>query len=651
MSKSIQELEQYVCTLYDTRDQLKNHIFERADRAFATGDSARDLIVNELQLKEEQEVKKQAFLTAIGGLPSSESPLNPRTVKIVQAEGYLVENVIFESRPKHYVTANLYLPEQRVQARAAVLFLCGHEYEGKHSSYYHQVCLRFVQAGLIVLAIDPIGQGERLSFLSGADRAPLWGTAEHQRLGVQSYAIGESVARYFLHDAMRAIDYLQSRPEVDPARIGVTGNSGGGTQTAMLMVCDERLAAAAPGTFIMNRQQYMHAGGVQDAEQVWPGLSAQGFDHEDLLLCFAPKPLLVLAVQYDFFPIEATRRTVQRCRRFWQMLNHPDRIALVEDASTHRYTDRLAIAAANFFSKELMGKASPVSERERPLKPLQAKQLLCTPSGQVLTSFSDARTVQDENCLRSQELRRMRLSMPPTERVQRTREWLTAQVIGPRERCDFNTRLLSLGEVEGLSVDYLLWWSQKNLMNSAYFLRACESSPMAPQSVVIGLWPGGTTALQEHWSWIQAMCERGRTVFVLNCSGVGPHEPYTIYGKPAHLFFGVIHKLTDDLLWLGDSLAALRTYDLMRSVELLFATQQLIGEKIELYAVGLFEIYAVLASILDKRIVHLTSETAITSISEELFGRFFAEEDIMSVVFPEVLKYLDLTEWKGSLST
>lgn len=646
MNSPVQKLEQYVCTLYETRDQLKHHVFRRSDQAFTAGDRARDLITNVRQLQERQTAMKQALLASMGGLPSSDSPLNAQTMETVQGEGYLVENVVFESRPKHYVTANLYLPEKRRKPSSAVLFLCGHEYEGKHSSYYHEVCLRFVQAGLVVLAMDPIGQGERLSFLPETGQAPIWGTAEHQRVGIQSHILGESLARYFLHDAMRAIDYLQTRPEVDPSRIGVTGNSGGGTQTTLLMVCDKRVAAAAPGTFVMNRQQYMHAGGVQDAEQVWRGLSALGFDHEDLLLCFAPKPLLVLAVEYDFFPIEATRRTVERCRRFWQMLERPGGLALMEDAAAHRYTERLALAAAQFFRKELQGIEGPVFDRQQPLQALKSKQLWCTPSGQVLTTFADARTVADENRKRSQELERIRLQLAPVERLEAIRTWLMAKVMVPRQKCSFNTRRIQLGEVGGLHVEYLLWRSQPDLMNSAYCFHS-SSLVKDYQSPVIGLWPGGTTALEEHWSWIKAQCEQGKTVFALNCSGVGPHEPYAIYGKPAHLFFGVIHKLTDDLLWLDDSLAALRTYDVIRSVELLLSLQQGCDERIGIYAVGLFKLYAVLAAILENQLITLPSEAGITSISEALFNQCFDEKNVMSTVFPEILRYLDLSEWKG----
>lgn len=640
MVNAVQQLEQYICTLYDTRDQLKNHVFSRADRAFALGDEARDAILTREQLIERQLLMRQAFLEAIGGLPQSNSPLNAQTVKVVHGDGYVVENVIFESRPKHYVTANLYIPEKREEPTAAVLFLCGHEREGKHSLYYHKVCLRFVQAGLIVLAVDPIGQGERLSFSE-----PIWGTREHQRLGVQCYALGESVARYFVHDAIRAIDFLQTRPEVDPARLGVTGNSGGGTQTAMLMLADERVAAAAPATFIMNRQQYMHAGGVQDAEQVWPGLSALGFDHEDILLCFAPKPLLVLAVQYDFFPIEATRRTVARCRRFWKMLHEPYAIELVEDISTHRYTDRLAQAAAHFFSSVLLGRdydPGPVD-----LEPLDPTDLVCTTSGQVSTTFRDARTAADESRERSRALQYLRNALPPDQRKKLTRAWLHEKVILPREKCELNPRRVSLDKVQGLSVDYLMWWSQPGIMNSAYLF---GSTPASLEEIVVGLWPGGTTVLEEHWPWIAKECAQGRSVFVLNCSGMGPHEPYPIYGKPSHNFFGVIHKLTDDLLWLGDSLAALRTYDVLRSLEMLSSLTGDSEGSCKIFAVGQYQLYAVLASVLEERIKCKNQEAGPFSLADFLFDQFSGDANVMDVVFPGILQYLDLDEWKGEFS-
>lgn len=644
----ISELERYCCTLYDTRDQLKRHIFDRADQAFEDGDRARDRVADLDQLQARQTGMKEAFLNAIGGLPSTDAPLNARTTRISKGSGYTVENVIFESRPGHYVTSNFYLPDRREERSAAVLFLSGHEYEAKHSAYYHEVCLRFVQAGLIVLAIDPIGQGERLSFhRPEPDNADvIWGTREHQHFGVKCHLLGESVARYFIHDAMRAVDYLCERPEVDPSRIAVTGNSGGGTQTAMMMVCDERLAAAAPATFIMNRQQYMHAGGVQDAEQIWAGLTAVGFDHEDLVLSFAPKPLLVLAVQYDFFPIEATRRTVARCGRFWDMHGKGGMMRIEEDASTHRYTDKLARTAAEFFREHLSVRTEPVAPGQAPLSPLPVEQLLCTSHGQVVRSLPAAKTVLDEITARCEQLRHSRNGKGAEDKKREALAWLSDKVTAPRKRCDLNVRRVSVGIADGLQAEYRLWWSQAGLMNSGYMFRSVGAAAGERRPVTVGVWLGGTTKLADHWSWIRETCGKGRDVLVLNCSGVGPHEPYAIYGKPLHPFFGVIHKLTDDLIWLGDSMAALRAYDVIRCIDMIGQVDQPGSEAVtvDFHAAGRQQLVVRLAAALDARIGQVTSDGPLLGISDWVTSGQYEEEDVMSVVMPGILNYFDLGE-------
>ena len=188
-----------------------------------------------------------------------------------------------------------------------------------------------------------------------------------------------------LHDAMRGIDYLISRPEVDAAKIGVTGNSGGGTQASLVMLVDPRVAAAAPATFIMNRETYQRTGQPQDAEQIWPGFTGAALDHEDILLAMAPKPVCVLAVTSDFFPIEGTRRTVTRSRRIWELSGHRAMLDFVEDDSTHAYTPKLARAAARFFAQHLLGKTVDLAGFEP--KAFPPEQLHATKSGQVRRSL------------------------------------------------------------------------------------------------------------------------------------------------------------------------------------------------------------------------------------------------------------------------
>jgi len=638
-----EELERRIISLYDTQDQLKRHIYDRADRAFARGDQKRDLITTKDRLHERQQAMKSAFLHAIGGIPGREAALNAVVVGKVQAEGYHIENIVYESLQGYCVTANLYLPERAAKAAPpcpAVLFLCGHEHEGKHSAYYHQVILRFVEAGLAVFAIDPPGQGERLGGLRDEEGRPVWGTGEHQRIGIRCYPLGDSVARYFILDAMRAIDYLETRHELDARRIGVTGNSGGGTQTAMMMVCDDRIAAAAPGTFIMNRQSYMHAGGVQDAEQIWPGLTELGFDHEDLLLSFAPKPLLVLAAEYDFFPIEGTRRTVARSRRYWEMFGQEDNFACCAEPSLHRYTDGMAREAAAFFARRFFPRGGEPAAP--PLPPVAPAQLWCTATGQLATDSPQARTLSDVILARCKELGATDERTPPDELTVSAKQWLQEKIYASRTPCPMNPRRMPLEDTDGLQTEYWLWWSQEGVMNSGYWFRGSGGSDGSSLEAAIAVWTGGTTQLRKHWRWIRETCANGRSVMVLNGSGVGPHEPAPVFGRPVRGLFGMMHKLADELIWLGDSLAALRTYDIIRCVELIGSEMSQAGGRISIYAPGNAWLSARLAACLSNRIGQVTSDTASDRLSDWLMSAGAESEEWMSTVFPGILRHLDI---------
>ncbi|MDF2721232.1 MAG: hypothetical protein K0Q59_907, partial [Paenibacillus sp.] len=395
---SIESLEKFVLSIYDVKDQFKRWVYDRSLRAFAAGNQARDDVRTVEQLQARQADMRGKLIAALGGLPESDSPLHAQVTGTVAGDGYRIDKVMFQSRPSAYVTANLYMPDGIDAPRAAVLFLCGHADAGKQYPRYQSVCQRLVAEGLIVLAVDPIGQGERLGYYnrdSGRlDVQPC--TAEHDFVGNQCLPLGDGLARYFVHDAMRAIDYLCSLPEVDSSRIGVTGNSGGGTQTSLVMVCDPRIAAAAPGTFIMSRESYILAGQSQDAEQIWRSMSKHGFDHEDILMALAPRPVLVLAATADFFPIEGTRNTVARTKRFWELFGVANRIGLQEDRSVHQYSPRLADAAARFFAEHLLGDRRPL-ETTAIIAPLDRERLNSTRSGQVRGDIDAVRGVYEEN--------------------------------------------------------------------------------------------------------------------------------------------------------------------------------------------------------------------------------------------------------------
>jgi cephalosporin-C deacetylase-like acetyl esterase len=562
----------------------------------------------------------------------------------MECDGFSLEKVVFEARPGVFVTANLYLPDGIESPRGAVQFLCGHAYEAKQYPEYQIVCQYLVKAGLVVLAQDPVGQGERLSYYEPGRGGTTveWGTTEHDYAGTQCLPLGDTIGRYFVHDAMRGIDYLCSRREVDPSRIGVTGNSGGGTQTSMMMVCDPRLAAAAPATFIMDRRTWLHSGGAQDAEQIWPGTTALGFDHEDILLAMAPKPVLVLALQWDFFPIEGARRTVQRVKRVWELLGEGDKIGLVEDTSRHAYTRRLARAAAEFFSHHLLGRT--VTADDIAVEPLPLEQLNCTASGQVRGELAGARFVQEENCDRLAEAQRDREARPEAERKAEALAWLREQVLRGRRPCDLNPREYTVGRMEEMDVAWYLWWSQEGLFNHGVVFRH-HAQAREPRPVTLAIWPGGTTDLHPHLTWIRQTCAADRAVMVLDPTGVGNVAPHS--GGDPLAQYGVIRKLNDDLVWLNDSLAAMRTYDVTRAVEVLPLLPDLRQEDVRVYGCGRYAVYGQFAAALDSRIRGIEIAAGLGSYADWVGARHYDRHDIRSVILPGVLRQFDLPELGG----
>ncbi|WP_409346389.1 alpha/beta hydrolase family protein [Paenibacillus sp. MBLB4367] len=657
MDWTVKELENFALSIYDVKDQLRQHVYKRSAEAFAAGDRMRDEIVTREQLENRREEAREAFLEGIGGLPASEAPLHATVTGHVQLEGMRIDALIYESRPNTHVTASLYVPDGLSEPTGAVLFVCGHFEEGRLAPNYQAVCQTIASRGLLVLAIDPLGQGERSGYYDHAtgEMAVPRSTSDHEQAGAQCWPLGDGLARYFLHDIVRAIDYLQTRPDVDPARIGITGNSGGGLQTTMAMLTDRRIAAAAPATFVMNRESYLYAGQGQDAEQIWPGMSAKGFDHEDLLMAMAPRPVLVLAAQYDFFPIEGTRRTVERSKRFWEMYGKGKlaQLELYEDRCRHCYSEGMAQAAAAFFAERFLGRKTVPSVIESPraaadnpsFEPVDAEKLFATSSGQVRGHFAGERGPWEENVDRAREWERLRLSIPDQERKEAALAWLEQTVMGNRKAAELNPRHLPLGTIDGLEIDSWLWWSQEGLHNHAFLFRD-GANEGGKQPLIIAVWERGTRALSSRMKWIKEKTEAGHAVMVLDVSGEGVVTPNAISPRGLYDSFGTLHKLTTDLLFLGDSLAAIRAYDVLRSVDMAVQPDHIAAETIEIYGEGGFSLYTKLAQALDRerRVRKWTFSGGFSRVEDWLNERHYVQYDVLSTVLPGMLRHFDLPD-------
>ncbi len=293
------------------------------------------------------------FLRSLGDLPER-TPLNPpHVVGTLQRDGYRIEKVIFESRPAHHVTANLYVPEGKAPF-PGILLPCGHSDNGKAYEDYQRACILLAKNGMAVLCYDPIGQGERYQRLDAQGKPVIRGTTEHTMAGIGALLVGRQLASYRIWDGLRALDYLASRPEVDPTRLGCTGNSGGGTMTAYLMALDDRIAVAAPSCFITSLERLFATIGPQDAEQNITGQVAAGMDHADYVTLHAPKPTLLTVGTRDFFDIRGSWDTFREVKLIFGRLGYGERVDLFESDEEHGFTRPRRIATARWMMRWLL---------------------------------------------------------------------------------------------------------------------------------------------------------------------------------------------------------------------------------------------------------------------------------------------------------
>ena len=317
---------------------------------------------------------------AFGPVPEK-TPLNARVTRVVERDAYRIEHVLFESRPGFLVSANLYLPKDRSFPLPGVVASCGHSVNGKAIDTYQSFSQGLARLGYVVLIFDPIGQGERLQYVD-ANWKPMHGTGtgEHNYAGIQQVLVDEHFWAWRAWDGIRALDYLLTRKEVDPRHLGITGNSGGGTMTTWLCGVEPRWTMAAPSCFVTEIRRNMENELGADIEQCPPRVLALGLDHEDFLAALAPKPVIVLAKEKDYFDARGNEAAYERLKRLYRLLGAEDNVDYFIGPTYHGYSQENREAMYRWFNR--CTRISDVS-REPALALEKEETLWCTPKGHV----------------------------------------------------------------------------------------------------------------------------------------------------------------------------------------------------------------------------------------------------------------------------
>jgi cephalosporin-C deacetylase-like acetyl esterase len=277
---------------------------------------------------------------------------------------------------------------------------CGHYKEGKADPDYQTACIGLALKGFVALIFDPMGQGERWMFY-GRGQEPSSATAEHSLAGVPTLLVGRTLANYRMWDVMRALDYMETRADVDPARMGMLGHSGGGMMTLLTSPLEPRIRAAMSCCAVTTFYHKTRALLMADPEQIVPGIYAGGVDHPEMIATVAPRAFLIGAVLRDFVPLDGTRRTFDETRRIYEILGVPENFGKVESDNVHKLDQNLREACYGWMLKHLAGETGDTHEPEITVE--SDRNLWCTPTGRVM-ELEHARSVFDLNRAEAQRL-------------------------------------------------------------------------------------------------------------------------------------------------------------------------------------------------------------------------------------------------------
>ena len=566
------------------------------------------------------------------------TPLNARISGTIERDTYIIEKVIFDSRPDFPVTANLYLPKGRNKPLPAVIGTCGHGDPAKATPIYQSFAQGLARQGYIVLIFDPIGQGERVQMLS-KDLKPLHGIGvpEHNYTGKQMLLNGEHLSSWFTWDCIRCVDYLLSRPEVDPKHIGVTGNSGGGTQATWFCGVESRLTMAAPSCFVVGFETNLKNELPADIEQCPPGAISLGLDHLDFIAAMAPKPVILLGQEKDFFDVRGTDNAVKELKKIYKLLGAEQNIKFFAGPEYHGFSKHNREAMYSWFNK--VTKISDAkSEPELSLEEIEL--LSCTPNGQV--GESSPRTLTSYTKEYSQNFKSKR-GMPTGEDLKmKIRSVLKLpaltgtpeyRILRPLPERQFPKKYSACYAIE----------TEAGITIPVYRLSdtALYSRPPAGVKRAI-LYVSHLSADEElrKETLIKDLIstEPASAVYACDVRGVGDSKPNTcaddFFGAYGNDYFYSAHSIMLNSTYTGQ-----KTYDLLRIIDWLKSSGH---EEVHLVGKGWGAIPATFAAVLSDTVKQVTLKNALTSYTD------IAENDEfnwpLSTLVPGVLKQFDLTD-------
>lgn len=295
-------------------------------------------------------LREQLFdMLGLHPLPSR-TPLKAEQTGVVEEKEFRVERLHFQSMPGLYVTANLYLPKEIDGRLPTVLYVCGHARVkegdvsfGNKAGYQHHGAW-FARNGYACLTIDTVQLGEIEGVHHGTYKYDRWwwNARGYTPAGVEAW------------NCIRALDYLETRPEIDADRIGVTGRSGGGAYSWWIAAIDERIKCAIPVAGIATLRNHVVDGCVEGHCDCMYMLNTHRWDYATVAALVAPRPLLISNSDKDrIFPLNGVVEVHRQVRHIYELHQQPLKLGLQITEGPHKDTQELRVHAFRWFNRWL----------------------------------------------------------------------------------------------------------------------------------------------------------------------------------------------------------------------------------------------------------------------------------------------------------
>jgi len=562
--------------------------------------------IDEWNAHREHVRRRLLYMVGLDPLPTR-TPLNATVTRTLDKKDFTVECLHYQSLPDFLVTANLYLPKKRSGPLPTIIYLCGHAGgpAGSKGHYRHHP-IWYAQNGYACLIVDPIQHSE----IPGRHRYT------HRGKGWENFSTGYTPAGIEIWNAVRALDYLESRAEIDKGRIGITGRSGGGTFSYFTAAVDERIKVVVSDHATYTLCNHITADTLRTHCDCNFFVNVYGIDSVDYCALIAPRPLLSQCSTDDgCFPPKGYRDFYQRMRRVYELYDQPERFQMVDVPGPHKDFPQFQSNAMNFFNRWLRDKQTDLNvNRKAVLKaiPKEAEPRVWADPEKPPTEFINEKI--DRLLVPTYERRYAGGTSPPVDRHAMTR--LLAEnvfVNWPTSKCPLRAELLDERTTAGVKRLRYLFESEQGLKILAEI--SLPSKMGASPHAILWISDGPEDPLTDDVEKLRSKLPVVR-VYPRGLHGSRWDRKIDIFVRRA-------------LSVTGRTLDSTRVYDALRAIDLLQAVRHGCGERMTVVGTGKLGVLGLYAAMMDGRIRRVALHAPTLSHYD-------------SPILPNVLRYTDV---------